>query len=257
MSEAIEKVQPAQQIQKASPFEPQSMEQAMKFSEWMSKAGLVPDALKGKPADIMIVLLAAHDFGLTLTEGLRAFAVIKGKLSLGAAYKVARSKQHPDCEFFNLIESDAQHATWEAKRRSSQRPERLTWTIEMAKRAGLGGDNWSKYPETMLRWRCGASLADAVFSDAFFGMPTKEEIESQEAVDVEPIPVEGPGVTRTQSVKAAVLATVKAQTKSEVSVREKLDAEAEARIAAGETGVVVVKEPEPGEDIEPGASRHD
>ena len=61
--------------------------------------------------------------------------------------------------------------------------------------------------------------------------------------------------SRTDSVRERVAEAAKAGT--EPSAKEKMNAEAEARIAAGETGVVVVKEPEPGEDLEPGASRHD
>ena len=64
-----------------------------------------------------------------------------------------------------------------------------------------------------------------------------------------------PEKSRTQSVREKVAEAAKAG--AEPSAKEKMNAEAEARIAAGETGVVVVSEPEPGEDLEPGASRQD
>jgi hypothetical protein len=179
------------------PFQPENLNQAYQLAEYLGRASLVPDAIRGKPADILMILMAGRDFGLTVTEAFRAVHVIKGRITLSAAFKISKARQSPDCEYFRLIESTNERATYETKRRGDSEPTRLTWTIDQAKRAGLTGkedSNWGKFPDAMLRSRSGSGLADAVYQDMFFGVPTQEELQAEE---VEPgtfvaIPMEAP-----------------------------------------------------------------
>lgn len=56
-------------------------------------------------------------------------------------------------------------------------PIRITWTIDMAKQAGLAGkDNWKGYPRAMLHARCVAEGCRASAPGATGGMYTPEEI---------------------------------------------------------------------------------
>lgn len=237
------------------PFEPANLDDAYRFCEYLSKASLVPEALKGKPSDLMIILLAGRDFGLTVTEAFRGINVIKGRPALAAAFKIAKARQHPDCEFFRLVETSDRKATFECKRKGDPEPTRVTWTIEQAGIAGLtNGDNWKKYPSAMLRWRAGGALADAVFSDAFYGAPTIEELETEVndqgtyvAKPMVAAPAIGPKKSTTQKVKDAVLGK---DPKKGVVVQRADLGQTEEQALNGEP-------PPEGDGYEPGDSRHD
>jgi hypothetical protein len=58
----------------------------------------------------------------------------------------------------------------------------ITWTLDMAKRAGLTGkDNWRNYPRAMLRARCIGEGVRAVFPAAIGGALLAEEAQDLEA----------------------------------------------------------------------------
>jgi len=58
----------------------------------------------------------------------------------------------------------------------------VTWTLEMAERAGLlNKQNWKKYPEAMLWARAASQLCRMLFADCFAGATyTPEEIGADE-----------------------------------------------------------------------------
>lgn len=186
-------------------LEPSNMAELMQFSTWLAKSQLIPKALQGKPADVAIVLMKGRDLGLTSMQALATINVIEGKPVMASELIVALCVRNSEvCEFFRLVESTAEKATFEAKRRGSPSATRITWTIQQAQRAGLlGKDNWKRHTEAMLRWRASAALARAEFPDLTLGIVTPEEAEeiasTGEARDV--TPQSPPAATRTEEVK--------------------------------------------------------
>lgn len=53
------------------------------------KSSLAPPYLRGKPDDTLLVLLGAHDLGISSTQGLQKLIVIEGKLAMSAELMVA------------------------------------------------------------------------------------------------------------------------------------------------------------------------
>ena len=78
-------------------------------------------------------------------------------------------------EYFACIDESETSVTYETKRIGSPHPQRCTWTIQDANRAGLGGDNWKKYPRAMLKARCKAALARDVYPDVLAGCYEEDE----------------------------------------------------------------------------------
>jgi hypothetical protein len=105
-------------------------------------------------------------------QSLRSIHVIEGKPSCSADLILALCKRRPEvCRYFRLVRSDATVATYETLRDGRPAPTTLSFTIEQAKSASLTGkDNWKKYPEAMLRARCIAALARAVYPDLVLGV---------------------------------------------------------------------------------------
>jgi hypothetical protein len=77
--------------------------------------------------------------------------------------------------------------TMRARRRDSEHWTELTWSIDMARAAGLTGkDNWKKYPRAMLIARCTADLCRMVFPDVIHGFRSVEELTDLDPEDDSP-----------------------------------------------------------------------
>lgn len=150
----------------------------MAFAKQLAASGLIPRALQGKPADVLVVLLTGRELGLEPMQSLRLLNVIDGKPVMASDLIVGLCVAKPVCEYFRLLESTDTQATYETKRAGSE-PVRLTFTIEQAKAANLTGkDNWRKWPAAMLRARCGAHLARAVYQDVVAGIYDPDELDA-------------------------------------------------------------------------------
>jgi hypothetical protein len=159
-----------------NPFEPSSIQEALTLSNMLSKSALVPAALRGKPADIFIILATARELGIGPMQGLSDINVIQGKPVYSADLMVAKCKRHPEvCRYFRLVKSTSTEATYETHRVGSPEPERATFTMEDANRLGLAGkDSYQRQPATMLRRRAAAALARETYQDLVRGYDPDE-----------------------------------------------------------------------------------
>lgn len=158
------------------PFEPQDLDQAVFLSKMLAKSTLLPPEIKNE-ADVFMIGITGHDLGLTFTQAIRGIYVVKGRPSLSSDLMISLVYQSGKAEYVHLVESSDQLATYETKRKGSPAPVSISYTIEMAKRAGLtGGETWKKHTEDMLRHRCASKLARAVYPDVIMGFHTPEEL---------------------------------------------------------------------------------
>ena len=143
---------------------------------------------------IWAVMIRGRELGLGVGASLDNFHVIEGKPAPHAHLIIARAKAHPKCEYFHLVESTAESATYETKHRDEPKETRRTYTLEMAKQAGLVPErprlrnptpgekdrrsNWEKRPDDMLRKTCAVQLARIVYPDAAQGLYAVEELEN-------------------------------------------------------------------------------
>lgn len=133
---------------------------------------------------VFSVMLAGAELGFEPMQSLGAFHVIQGRLSLRADFVVALCVRSPVCKHFTLIESTDKIATYETLREGHAAPTRMSFTIEQAQRAKLmGNTQWSTHPDAMLRARCSARLARAVYPDAAAGIYVPDEAEEIAAND--------------------------------------------------------------------------
>ncbi|NBD11859.1 hypothetical protein [Corallococcus silvisoli] len=160
-------------------FEPEVMGGAMRAAEQLARSSLIPRALHGKPGDVLVVLLTGREFGLGPMQALRSIHVMDGKPVMAADLMVGLCIARREvCEYFTLAESTPKRATYKTRRVGGAEVS-LSWTMEQATAAGLGGrDNWRKYPDAMLRARCSAALARAVYPDLLAGTYDPDELEA-------------------------------------------------------------------------------
>jgi len=152
------------------------MASAYRLAEILAASKLLPRALSNNPEGVFTVIAAGRELGLTAMQSIRSIHVFDGKPILSADLMLALCLRSAVCERFQLIESTDKVATYEAKR-AGQEPVRMSWTIEQAKVAKLTSkDNWQCHPAAMLRARCIAATARAVFPDLMLGVYETDEI---------------------------------------------------------------------------------
>jgi len=184
-----------------SGFAPQTMAEAMQFSETLAASSMVPRAYQGKPQDILVCVQWGYEIGLAPMQALQNIAVINGKPSVYGDAALALVQASPVCEGIEeSIEGEGTSnpvAVCVAQRRG-RKPVTAKFSVEDAKRAGLWGKQgpWTQYPKRMLAMRArGFALRDA-FPDVLKGLITAEEAQDYPVDaaprDITPRPVANP-----------------------------------------------------------------
>jgi hypothetical protein len=152
------------------------MPAAAELAKQVANTEFVPKALRGNPAAIAACILYGDELGIGPLQSLAKISVIEGKPSLSAEAQRALilSAGHD----MWVVEANNTKVTVAGKRSNSEHVSTVTWTLDDAKRAGIGGrQNWRTYPRQMLMARATAELARLIFADAVGGLLATEELE--------------------------------------------------------------------------------
>lgn len=198
---AVTALQPARQIG----LTPQSIEEALKMADIMSKASIVPKDYQGNPGNILVAIQWGAEIGLPPLQAMQNLAVINGRPALWGDAVIALVR---GSGLLDAIQEDiASDAATCTVKRKGEAPVTRTFSMEDAKKAGLSGKQgpWSQYPKRMLQMRARAWALRDVFPDVLRGVHVAEEAQDMpsehnmgHAVVVESRPVE----SRTAAVKA-------------------------------------------------------
>lgn len=154
----------------------------MQLATQLVPTGFLPDHIK-TPGQAVAIILSGRELGIGPMLALRSIYMIKGKIELSADLQLSLFKRDGgQAEFTELNESKAtlklKHPNGDAHTES--------FSMEDAKRAMLGGDNWKKYPKAMLRSRViTAGLKSIGFEPKMSGCYAPGEIGGPEMVDVQ------------------------------------------------------------------------
>ena len=147
----------------------------LKVAERVFMSGVCPPDHKNMD-QTFAVMLAGAELGLGPMQSIRSIQIVKGKLANTADFSIALCVRSPVCEYFRLVSGDDKKAIYETRRRAAPAATTLSYSIEQAQRAGLAGNGtWKAHPEAMLRARCAAALARAVYPDLVAGIYTNDE----------------------------------------------------------------------------------
>lgn len=171
---------------------------------------ILPEAYRGKPANVLIAVGLGSSMGLSPAESLYRISVIKGKPTAGAELIAAnvRKAGHK----LRVTTGDGTVTATILRSDDPDFPFTVTRDMAWAQRMGLAqNDNYKKQPETMLQWRAISAVARLACPEALYGVTyTPEEVET--APDVAParrsaaqaFPVEQPGEPEPETVVATV-----------------------------------------------------
>ena len=155
---------------------PQSIDEAIRFAEMLSKSSLVPKDFSGNPGNILVAVQWGMELGLQPMQAMQNIAVINGRPSLWGDAVIALVKGSTACEYV-VEETTDDLATCRVKRKGE--PEQVrTFSKADAVKAGLFGKQgpWTQYPKRMLQMRARSWALRDVFPDVLRGMPVAEEL---------------------------------------------------------------------------------
>jgi len=193
---------------------PQEMEMIDTIAQRLFRAGVFPKTVLN--ADVAFaILLKGHELGIQPMAAASGIGLVSGKVSLGADITVATCARRRDvCLYFSCVESTDKLAHYTTHRAGAPAPVSLTYTFAQATRAGLtSSGTWRAHTEAMLRARCAAALARAVYPDLVAGCYDPDEIEEIQSHDTAPmveaapqLPAPAPKPTALEDYRAALSA---------------------------------------------------
>lgn len=155
---------------------------AHKIATAICATAFVPQHFRNKPDEGAAAILRGQSLGLDPMQSLAAFYVVNGNVGMAAETMVALLISHGHSVWTE--DSSDEAVTVAGHRRGSERVQKVTITIDQAKRAGwaTGQNNYSKTPSDMLYARAATRLCRRVAPDSLRGIPSIED-----AADLPPI----------------------------------------------------------------------
>jgi len=151
--------------------EAHSLTAQMDYARAVSTAALLPQAYRGKPADIMIAMGLGEAMGLSPAESLYRIDVIQGKPTASAEL-IAANVRKAGHKLRLRVDEQAMTATCTIIRADDPDYEHtVVRDRAWAQRMGLlSKDNYKKQPATMLGWRAVTACARMACPEALYGV---------------------------------------------------------------------------------------
>lgn len=151
------------------------------LAKYFQESGLFPDL--NSEAQAYVKVVAGRELGLGPLASVTGLNVIKGRVTFSANLLASMVKKHPRYDY-RVVD----HNERGCRITFTQDGEEIgvsTFTMEDAKRAGLGGMNWNKYPHAMLFARALTQGVRWFCPDVTAGAPaySPEELTDGEIVD--------------------------------------------------------------------------
>lgn len=167
---------------------PANFSEQMHMAKVLADSNLLPAYLRGKPANVLVILQGARALDVSAFWALQSMHVIEGKL--GMAAELMRALVIRAGHSVRVLERSEKRAVVEIKRSDRDTPYRAEFTMEDAKNAkllGKDGSGWSKYPKSMLVARATSIAVRDECPDVMFGVVyTPEELGAAVDADGEP-----------------------------------------------------------------------
>lgn len=148
-----------------------SLSEQMTYARAVSTAALLPQAYRGKPADIMLAVGLGQSMGLSPAESLYRIDVIQGKPTASAEL-IAANVRKAGHKLRLRVDEQAVSATCTIIRADDPDYEHtVTRDQAWAQKMGLSTkDNYKKQPATMLGWRAVTAAARMACPEALYGV---------------------------------------------------------------------------------------
>lgn len=164
---------------------PRNAMEAFEIANNLAQSSLIPSAMKGKPADIVVAMAYGAELGLQPLQSLQNIAVINGRPSLwGDAVRALVLNSHDLKSLKEWNEGDVFYCEIvRATRSGGEITVTKSFSNADATQAGLLGKQgpWKQYPDRMKQMRAFGFAARDAYSDRLRGFITREEAEDMPA----------------------------------------------------------------------------
>lgn len=152
----------------------------------LSKSDLVPDAYKGKPANVMIALELAQRLGCSALSIMQSLFIVKGKPGFSGQFLIGLVNASPRFEplQFEIIGSDARKKdyrirAWAISKQTGERCNGAWIDYPMVEGEGWLKQNpkWVNMPELMFHYRAGSFFTRVFAPEISLGLLSREEFE--------------------------------------------------------------------------------
>lgn len=141
----------------------------MSYARAVQTANMLPEAYRGKPADILLAVGLGQSMGLSPAESLYRISVIKGKPTASAEL-IAANVRKAGHKLRVVTEGTSVKATI-VRADDPDFEHTVVRDMQWASRMGLDkNDNYRKQPETMLQWRAITAVARLACPEALYGV---------------------------------------------------------------------------------------
>lgn len=152
------------------------------MAKTLAGSGLLPDHIKS-PQAAFAVIQKGRELGVPPMAALSNIYVVKGRPACQAELLAALIERDYGSTALIVEDVTDQHCTVSFAKLGWTERKRFSFTIGMAKRAGLltgpNKHNWASYPEAMLRSRAISFVATTHFQAAIGGMYLPDELDAQ------------------------------------------------------------------------------
>lgn len=191
----------------------QVMRPIVSLSEHVCETEFVPKGYRKNAPAVAAAILHGRELGLPPMTALALTDPIEGKPSMKA--EGLRALVFAAGHDLDVPSSTGAQCTMRGRRRGSQTWTEVTWTIDMARAAGLASKAvWKNYPRAMLQARATGELCRLIFPDVIHGMGLAEELADQVDGDEPAGPGAATETSKTTVARAPRRSTAKASAPS-------------------------------------------
>ncbi len=145
-----------------------SFDPMYRLAQNLAMSDLLPKDLKGKAANVLIVMMYGQELGLSPVQSLQGIYVVNGRPSMSGQlwFSLIRKAGHR----ITVSDHTDKSCTVTITRGDSGEEHAETFTWADAERAKLTGkDVWRQWPKRMLLWRAGSSCATIICPEVAMG----------------------------------------------------------------------------------------
>lgn len=191
--------------------------QQMDYAKAVSSANMLPQAYRGKPADIMLAVGLGSAMGLSPAESLYRIDVIQGTPTAGAELIASNVRKAGHTLRVRVDEQNMSVTATVIRKDDPDFEHTVVRDMKWAQQMGLDKkDNYRKQPLVMLQWRAITAVARLAASEALYGVGhTADELSDtrpasapQQPVSVASLTQQAPPATETETEQPAQTETL-------------------------------------------------
>jgi hypothetical protein len=157
-----------------------SWNELMDRAKFFANSQLVPASIRGKPADVAIVLQIGWELGIGPMQALNGVDVIQGRPAISPQLGLALARSKIPNFYVEFVEMTESKAIVKMARDRTRLEESYTarWDDQKAKAMGLlTKDNYQKQRGNMYKWRAVMEALRVVAPDILKGLYSPDEVE--------------------------------------------------------------------------------